>query len=66
MSRLLSAWLNELEAEQRQLFVRRYWHGVSVKRLAQEAGVRQNAMTLRLLRLRQSLRTRLEQEGVEL
>ena len=62
----LQAWVDSLESEERRLFVRRYWHGVAVKQLAREAGVTQNAMTLRLTRLRRSLRARLEQEGVEL
>ena len=66
LSRLLSDWLDTLPAEERQLFVRRYWYGVSVKQLAGEAGITQNAMTQRLLRTRRNLRVRLEQEGVEL
>lgn len=66
LTRLLSEWLETLQAEERQLFVRRYWYGVSVKQLAREAGITQNAMTQRLLRTRRSLRILLEQEGVEL
>ena len=62
----LQGWVDSLEREERQLFVRRYWHGVPVKQLAREAGISQNAMTLRLSRLRRSLWARLEQEGVEL
>ena len=64
--RVLQDWTDGLEAEERRLFVRRYWHGVPVKRLAREAGVSQNAMAQRLARLRRSLKTRLEQEGAEL
>ena len=66
LARTLQKWVDSLEAPEGQLFVRRYWHGVSVKELAREAGITQNAMTQRLLRLRQSLRKRLEQEGVAL
>lgn len=66
LSRVLQDWVDGLEARERQLFVRRYWHGVAVKTLAREAGITQNAMTQRLLRLRRSLQARLEQEGVEL
>ena len=36
----------------------------SVRQLAREAGVSQNAMTQRLARLRRALRSRLEEEGV--
>ena len=66
LARLLRDWVDSLEAEESQLFVRRYWHGVPVKELAREAGITQNAMTQRLMRLRRSLRERLEHEGVEL
>ena len=65
LSELISGWLDSLPAPERQLFVRRYWHGVSVKCLAREAQITQNTMTQRLLRLRRSLKSRLEQEGVE-
>ena len=66
LGELISAWLDRQPAEDRRVFVRRYWYGVSVKSLASETGVRQNSMTQRLLRLRKGLKTCLEQEGVEL
>lgn len=66
LARTLRDWADGLEPSERQLFVRRYWHGVPVKQLAREAAVTQNAMTQRLSRLRRSLRARLEQEGVAL
>ena len=61
---LISAWLDTLDREDRALFVRRYWNGDAVKELAGELGVRPNALTKRLLRLRESLRRSLEREGV--
>lgn len=64
LSGLISDWLEGLEAEDRALFVRRYWNGDAVKELAGELGVRPNALSKRLLRLRESLRGRLEREGV--
>ena len=60
----LGAWLKTLEREDRALFVRRYWNGDSVKLLAGELGLRPNALTKRLLRLRENLRRQLEREGV--
>lgn len=63
LSAVLRAWVDSLDTPQRQLFVRRYWHGVPVKQLAREAGVSQNTMAQRLLALRRKLKTRLEQEG---
>ena len=64
LSEIISQWLEKLEAEERALFIRRYWNGDAVKVLAGELGVRPNALTKRLLRLRESLRRYLEKEGV--
>ena len=63
LSRILRDWLDCLEPEERRLFVRRYWYGIPVRTLAEEAGIAQNSMTKRLLRLRKKLKTRLEEEG---
>ena len=61
---LISGWLEGLDREDRALFLRRYWNGDPVKDLAGELGVRPNALTKRLLRLREGLRVHLEREGV--
>ena len=60
----ISRWLEGLEAEERVLFIRRYWAGEAVKELAGELGQRPNAVTKRLLRLREALRKHLEREGI--
>ena len=44
--------------------MRQYWNGDDVKTLAGELGVRPNALTKRLLRLRERLRQTLEKEGI--
>lgn len=62
----LTNWLRSLEAEDRILFLRRYWYGVSVKQLAQERGCKPNAAAQRLYILRGSLRGYLIAKGVEL
>ena len=64
LSELIGSWLDTLDREDRALFVRRYWNGEEVKELAGELGLRPNALTKRLLRLRESLRRGLEREGV--
>ena len=64
LSELISLWLESLREEDRALFIRRYWSGDAVKDLAFELGVRPNALTKRLLRLREDLRRSLEKEGV--
>jgi len=62
----LERWLDSLPAQERALFLRRYWYGQSVRQLAGECGVTPNAMTKRLLRLRKELKQKLEQEGAAL
>ena len=61
---LISAWLDTLGREERALFLRRYWNGESVQELAREQNVRPNALTKRLLRLREQLRRYLEERGI--
>ena len=61
----LSDWLAGLDGESRALFIRRYWNGDAVRDLAAELNVRPNALTKRLLRLREALRRFLEKEGVD-
>ena len=63
LTALLDRWLSALPAEDRRMFVRRYWYGDSVKELAKRAGVRAGAMTQRLYRLRLELRSLLTKEG---
>lgn len=64
LGELISDWLEGLEAEDRVLFIRRYWNGDAVKELAGELGERPNAVTKRLGRLREQLRRALEREGI--
>ena len=66
LSRLLSDWLRALPREDRVWFLQRYWYGVTVKQLAGEAGCTENQMAQRMRKLRQALRTVLEQEGITL
>lgn len=64
LGQLISRWLDTLPPDDRALFLRRYWNGDAVKELAGEMGVRPNALTKRLLRLREGLRHSLEKEGI--
>ena len=66
LARSISAWLDSLEEKDRRLFIRRYWYGDPVKKLAAERGEGANAAAQKLLRLRKGLRAFLESEGVEL
>jgi len=64
LGQYISDWLVSLDGESRALFIRRYWNGDAVRDLAAEMNVRPNALTKRLLRLREGLRRCLEKEGV--
>ena len=62
----LDRWLAGRTDGERALFLRRYWFGEPVAQLARAWGLRPNAVSQRLRRLRESLRTFLESEGVVL
>lgn len=64
LSRLISSWLATLSGDDRTLFVLRYWHGTAVQNLAEKCGCTPNAISLRIRRLRKSLKYYLEAKGV--
>ena len=57
-------FLRNLPEEEQALFVRRYWHGESIARLAAGFGLSQNRVTRVLFRLRRSLRAHLERKEI--
>lgn len=63
---VIDRWLDELEVEDRVIFLKRYWYGIAVKEIARQFSCTQSHMAKRLFRLRNSLRTTLEREGVVL
>lgn len=64
LSRLISSWLSNLSEDDRALFILRYWHGSAVQDLAEKCGCTPNALSLRIRRLRKSLKHYLEAKGV--
>ncbi len=62
----LTAWLGTLKRDNRVIFLRRYWFGDSVKEIAAEFGMRESAVSVRLSRMRESLRQHLNMEGYTL
>ncbi len=60
----IDRWLDTLSPADRAAFLRRYWYGLPVNQVAQQAGCSPNSMTKRLIRLRADLRRALEQEGI--
>ncbi|MBR5537907.1 MAG: RNA polymerase sigma factor [Clostridia bacterium] len=60
----ISNWLETLSADDRALFLRRYWFGESLRELAREAGTGEGHLAQRMYRLRLQLKKALEKEGV--
>lgn len=64
LARAIASFLKEQSKEQREIFVRRYWYGETVKELAQAFDCRQGRIKSILFRLRKGLRRELEKEGI--
>ena len=65
LGRELNQFLSELSQEDRSLFLRRYWFSDSVKEIASERKMTENAVSVRLLRLRGKLKKHLEKQGFQ-
>jgi len=59
----INRFLETVSAHNRALFLRRYWFGDSVQEIAKDLGLRENAASVRLGRLRMQLREHLMKEG---
>ncbi len=59
----IADWLGTLSADDRALFLRRYWYGDALKTLAAACGVGENRLAQRMRRLREQLRAALEKGG---
>lgn len=66
ISACISKWLKSLPAEDRILFVRRYWNGDALHTLAKERGISPRKLTQKMFRLRKGLKKALEKEGIVL
>ena len=63
LGRAMDAFLGTIGAKNRIIFLRRYWFGDSVKEIAKALGMTENAVSVRLSRVRDSLRQYLCKEG---
>lgn len=59
----INRFIGTLNADNRALFLRRYWFGDPVREIAKDLGLRENAASVRLGRLRTQLREHLIREG---
>ena len=64
LTEALNRFLSTLDRENRILFVRRYWYADSISDLAEQFGMSNRNISLRLFRTREKLRSHLVQEGV--
>ena len=62
----ISDWMETLKAEDRRLFIRRYWYGEAVRTLAAEENCTENALAQRMRWMRGRLKAYLEAKGVTL
>ncbi len=66
LTRIITAWLYSLPQDDRVLFLRRYWFGDSIGRLAAESLTTPNKLAGRMYRLREKLKSELEKEDITL
>lgn len=64
ITRAINRWLDTLSREDRVIFIRRYWYGDAVKKLALERGVSPGKMSKRLFILRNMLKAALAREDI--
>lgn len=64
LTEYINKWLKGLETEKCNIFIRRYWYGDSVKDIANDYSFSEKKTASTLYRLRESLKTYLEKEGV--
>lgn len=63
LGRAIDAFLDTLSRDSRNIFLRRYWFGDSIRQIAQHYGTSANAVTVRLSRCRKQLGDYLMKEG---
>ena len=63
LGRQINAFLDTVSRENRALFLRRYWFGDSVGDIARHFGMTENAVSVRLNRIREKLKAHLIREG---
>lgn len=65
ISAIIDRFLGTLDDTNRRIFLRRYWYCDSIRQIARRFGLREGAVKVRLHRMRESLRTELEKEGID-
>jgi RNA polymerase sigma-70 factor (ECF subfamily) len=63
LSRTIDRFLTTLKEEDMVYFVRRYWHGESVKQVAKRYGASEGKVKMRLSRTRKKMKAYLQERG---
>ena len=66
LARSIEGFLDTLTAENRVIFLRRYWFADSCRDIANLMGLSEKAVSVRLVRIRQKMRQYLLKKGVSL
>lgn len=61
----LEGFLRALKDEERRIFLKRYWYFMSVRDIAEDMGIGESKVKMTLLRTREKLRAKLQEEGIE-
>jgi len=64
LTQYLNRYMKSLSADDRYLFMRRYWYGDGVSEIAENLEISAHNASVRLFRLRQKLQTYLQKEGM--
>ena len=63
LGRTMDKFLESKSRENRYIFIRRYWYGDSIGEIAKDLRMQENAVSVRLNRIRTGLKEYLEKEG---
>ena len=60
LQEILNGFLKRIDADNRRIFIKRYWYNLSISQIGQEEGLKESTIKMRLLRLRDKLKKELE------
>ncbi len=63
LTRLINSFLETLSKNDRIMFVKRYWFAMSITEIAEEFNVKNHYVSVKLSRIRESLKNHLKKEG---
>ena len=63
LARILNNWLSKLSPEKRRIFILRYFDSEGIRNISEATGKSESVIKVTLMRLRDSLKEHLEEEG---